>query len=52
MNILRDLGYWGENKILSPFLNEKINIHDFPALQKQKSLAVREINKALKETQL
>lgn len=53
MRILHHLGYWGENAILSPFLRgtiaEKIQA---PEIIKIKSLAVREINKSLYETQL
>ena len=53
MRVLHYLGYWGEQSILSPYLQgsirEKIKA---PEMGKIKSLAVREINKSLRETQL
>jgi len=53
MRILNHLGYWGENEILSPFLEGDMGDNNFTEqMSKIKSLAIREINKSLQETQL
>ena len=53
MRILHHLGYWGNNQTLSPYLNtsikECLHAHELASIR---SLAVREINKSLQETQL
>lgn len=53
MRVLRSLGYWGENETFSPFLEGDIIEHKLlEKINKTKSLAVKEINKSLLETQL
>ena len=53
MKILNHLGYWGENKLLSPFLYCDIQApHTLKQITPLRHLAVREINKSLKESQL
>ena len=53
MKILHALGYWGEHKELSPFLKDALPLeHLLPRVEKRRPFVIREINKALKETQL
>jgi len=53
MRILNNLGYWGTHKTLSPFLEGNISEPNLLVqITKTKPLAIREINKALHETQL
>ncbi|MDP3726144.1 MAG: recombination protein O N-terminal domain-containing protein [bacterium] len=53
MRILHDLGYWGEHKEHSYFLDDSSSFQILlPKMEQKKSLVIREINKSLKETQL
>lgn len=53
MRILNHLGYWGGETALAPFLRGSIQESvGVPKIGEMKSLALREINKSLHETQL
>jgi len=54
MNILHRLGYWGEDKILSPFIamHTKERLHTFSTFAPLRTRAIEKINESLKESQL
>lgn len=53
MRILSALGYWGDNDALAPFVGSNaLTQETIQALGEVRPIAIREINKSLKETQL